>query len=341
MIPRPKFLRRFPAAVLALSVALVPTAGIAGSPEFALPIDCTLGETCFIQQYVDMDPGKQATDYTCGPLTYNNHKGTDIRLKTVRQMEDGVGVLAAADGKVVKLRDGIKDQYFGDYPKDQQSKVRKQGLGNAVILSHGDGWSSIYSHLKKGSLQVAEGQSVRQGDLLGYVGMSGLTSFPHVHFQVMSGKQVVDPFSGPQKTTPCTHTEKSLWNAQTRDLVRYVPTGLLTAGFTSDIPKSRKIMESGKFHQDALPSNSPALVFSALYFGFQKDDVVEITITNPEGKIVRSYKSKPAQKDQISRYIYSGIKQPKTGWKRGIYRGDVTLRREGLTLQDSAEVTVR
>ncbi len=335
------FQRKLFGLFVALILTLEPTLGTAGSPEFGLPIDCALGKACFIQQYVDMDPGKQAKDYTCGPLSYNTHKGTDFRLRTVRQMEEGVAVLAAADGTVVKLRDGIKDQYFEDYPEDRQPEIRKIGLGNSVVLSHGDGWSSIYSHLKQGSLRVKEGQNVKQGDLLGYVGMSGLTSFPHLHFQVMSRKQVVDPFSGPQKTTPCTHSENNLWNSEARDLVDYIPTGLLSFGFSAEIPKNRQIMESGDFHQETLSSKSPALIFSALYFGSQKGDIAKIRMTNPDGKVLREYISKPAKKDQISKYFYAGVKRPKAGWKRGVYRGNFTLQRQGFTLQESAEITIR
>ncbi|MCR9212941.1 MAG: M23 family metallopeptidase [Proteobacteria bacterium] len=288
-----------------------------------------------------MDPGKGAKDYMCGPLSYNTHKGTDIRLKTVSQMDEGVAVLAAADGKVVKVRDGIEDQYFEDYTEEIRAQIRKLGLGNAIIVSHGDGWSSIYSHLKKGSLKVTEGQKIKKGDPLGYVGMSGLTSFPHLHFQVMSRKKVIDPFSGPQKTTPCTHTEKNLWTPEARSLVTYVPTGLLSSGFSIDIPKSRRQLESGEFHQETLSSNSPTLIFSALYFGSQKGDIVEIRIKNPDGEVLREYVSKPAQKDQISKYFYSGVKRPKAGWKKGLYRGEFTLRREGFTLQDNTEITVQ
>ena len=51
--------------------ALVATPALAGPLQLALPLDCTLGETCFIQNYVDNDPGAGAADFTCGTLTYD------------------------------------------------------------------------------------------------------------------------------------------------------------------------------------------------------------------------------------------------------------------------------
>jgi hypothetical protein len=51
-----------------------------GAPSFALPIDCEIGKSCVLQNYVDRDPGPGARDYRCGPLAYDGHKGTDIRV---------------------------------------------------------------------------------------------------------------------------------------------------------------------------------------------------------------------------------------------------------------------
>ena len=62
----------------------------AGAPTFSLPVDCTLGESCFIQNYVDQDPGPRAQDFTCGPLTYDGHKGTDFALPSTEIMAQGV-----------------------------------------------------------------------------------------------------------------------------------------------------------------------------------------------------------------------------------------------------------
>ena len=75
----------------------------------ALPIDCDMRADCRIAKYVDLAPGGAARDFHCGPMTNHQHKGTDIRLRDYRQMEDGVAVLAAAAGQVTEIRDGMAD----------------------------------------------------------------------------------------------------------------------------------------------------------------------------------------------------------------------------------------
>ena len=73
---------------------------LAAAVSLQVPVDCRVGESCFIQQYADHDPGPGAKDYRCGSLTYDGHDGTDFRLPTTAAQRAGVKVLAAADGMV-------------------------------------------------------------------------------------------------------------------------------------------------------------------------------------------------------------------------------------------------
>jgi len=68
--------------------------------QLAMPVDCEIGRSCFIQNYVDVDSSKNAKDYQCGSLTYDSHNGTDFRLKSLAAQKAGVNVVAAADGRV-------------------------------------------------------------------------------------------------------------------------------------------------------------------------------------------------------------------------------------------------
>ena len=81
-------------AALTLITSLAATSA-AGDFSLAFPLDCTLGDTCFIQQFVDQDPSPAARDFTCGSLTYDGHKGTDIALVDLADQAKGVNVLAA------------------------------------------------------------------------------------------------------------------------------------------------------------------------------------------------------------------------------------------------------
>lgn len=61
----------------------------ANSPRFGLPIDCSLGEDCFVMLYPDRDPGPEAVDFGCGRQTYDTHKGTDFAIRSEQQMAAG------------------------------------------------------------------------------------------------------------------------------------------------------------------------------------------------------------------------------------------------------------
>jgi murein DD-endopeptidase MepM/ murein hydrolase activator NlpD len=119
--------------IRALAPLLMALASPAGAFELAFPAGCTLGQDCYIQQYHDHDPGPEATDYTCGPLSYDGHDGTDIALPTRADMAAGVAVLAAAPGVVKGLRDGVADA--APFPTGQD-------CGNGVVIDHGNGWET-------------------------------------------------------------------------------------------------------------------------------------------------------------------------------------------------------
>ena len=67
------------------------------------------------------------------------------------------------------------------------------GYGNAVVIDHGGGMGTVYAH--QSSLAVDEGQQVDAGDVIGYVGSTGLATGPHLHFEVRLSGNPVDPAS--------------------------------------------------------------------------------------------------------------------------------------------------
>ncbi|MGH6947191.1 MAG: M23 family metallopeptidase, partial [Kiloniellales bacterium] len=166
---------------LATAELVLPLPGPARAAElrFEVPVDCEIGVHCTVQNYIDHDPGPGAKDQTCGPLTYDGHDGIDIRVPTRRDMEESVPVVAAAAGVVKALRDGMEDISIRDPGADS---VRGREAGNSVIVDHGDGWETQYSHMRRGSVAVEVGDRVDAGDRLGLIGLSGNTEFPHLHF---------------------------------------------------------------------------------------------------------------------------------------------------------------
>src|SRR4051794_18911303 len=172
---------RLPAlGIIALSLVL-PGAGEAQEISFRLPIACEIGRTCFIQHYVDHDSTPEARDHQCGTLTYDGHDGIDFRVPTLAAQEAGVDVLAAADGKVQRTRDGLEDISITGRGR---GSVANTECGNGAVIDHGDGWETQYCHMAKGSLAVKPGDPVKAGDRIGRVGLSGMTEFPHLHFTV-------------------------------------------------------------------------------------------------------------------------------------------------------------
>ncbi len=69
----------------------------------------------------------------------------------------------------------------------------KPGYGNHIEIKHGYGYLTLYAHLS--SFRVREGQRVKRGDLIGFVGMTGRTSGPHLHYEVHKNGVAIDPIN--------------------------------------------------------------------------------------------------------------------------------------------------
>jgi murein DD-endopeptidase MepM/ murein hydrolase activator NlpD len=65
------------------------------------------------------------------------------------------------------------------------------GYGNHVVINHGYQYSTLYGHMYR--IKVRSGQSVKRGEVIGYVGNSGKSTGSHLHYEVMKGKKHLDP----------------------------------------------------------------------------------------------------------------------------------------------------
>lgn len=217
----------------ALSLLLFSIPGKAAEPpRFAFPLTCKLGETCWPANYVDMDSKEgEAKDFTCSPRAYDVHNGTDFALRSEAEMQVGVNVLAALDGTVLRLRDGETDTLKAQSDLDKIRKENKD-CGNGVYLDHAKagypGLSTIYCHMKQGSISVKQGESVKAGDVLGQVGQSGYAEFPHLHFGIVWEGAVMEPYSGLNTADSCGGFKRKLWKDEAME---YVPVSLYDGGF--------------------------------------------------------------------------------------------------------------
>jgi hypothetical protein len=102
------------------------------------------------------------------PILHENrpHEGIDIAAAY------GTRIIAPAAGRVIKV--GYDN-----------------GYGLMVVLDHGYGLETRYAHMSRTAVQI--GRHVRRGDLLGYVGETGLATGPHLHYEVLKNGRPVDP----------------------------------------------------------------------------------------------------------------------------------------------------
>ncbi len=94
------------------------------------------------------------------------HEGIDITAAY------GTRIIAPAAGRVIKVGS-------------------ENGYGNMVVLDHGYGLETRYAHMSRWAVRV--GQMVKRGDLLGYVGSTGLSTGPHLHYEVLRDGRAIDP----------------------------------------------------------------------------------------------------------------------------------------------------
>ncbi len=98
----------------------------------------------------------------------------------------GKAIVASYDGKVIEVIDSIPDNIIGDINT-------KNNWGNTVIIEHFPNIYSQLSHLKYHSIEVKQGDYVKQGQLLGKCGNSGRSPYPHLHFQFQSTPFIGSP----------------------------------------------------------------------------------------------------------------------------------------------------
>lgn len=305
----------------------------ASAQNFQLPIDCSVGDVCVVQNYADMDPANGAADDPhCGPLSYDGHDGLDIRAPAA-MAERGVAVLAPAAGVIAAVRDGEPD---GAFLRGGMAAISNRECGNGVRIDHEGGWSSQLCHMRAGSLRVAEGQRVEAGQAIGLVGLSGHTQFPHIHITLRRNGDRVEPLTGtPAGETRCGESVApgAIWSPQAREALVYRGAQWFAAGFTGSAPGENADAET-------LPANTgtraQALVFWALAVGPLEGDLLRVRLYGPDGALVAEG-TRTQPRDQAQAWLFSGRRTPASGWAAGEYRGEAQLLRSGRVMATRTE----
>ncbi len=97
------------------------------------------------------------------------HYGMDFTAPT------GTEIYATGDGKIIQV------------------KKSRRGYGNKLVVDHGFGYRTLYGHLSR--FNVKRGQKVKRGDVIGYVGNTGLSTAPHLHYEVQQNGKKVNPLN--------------------------------------------------------------------------------------------------------------------------------------------------
>ena len=124
-----------------------------------------------IQPVANKDLKRMASGYgyRIHPIykTRKMHYGMDFSAKT------GTEIYSTGDGVVLKV------------------KRSKRGYGNYVKINHGFGYETLYAHMSK--YIVKKGQKVKRGEVIGFVGNSGISTAPHLHYEVRKDNKKINP----------------------------------------------------------------------------------------------------------------------------------------------------
>lgn len=123
-----------------------------------------------------------------------------VRNENLKQMASGFGYRTDPFTKVRKMHEGmdftakIGTPIFatGDGVVERADNTAS-GFGNHIVIRHGFGYETLYGHLSK--YKCRAGQRVKRGDIIGYVGSTGRSEGPHLHYEVHKGGKVVNPLN--------------------------------------------------------------------------------------------------------------------------------------------------
>ncbi len=262
-------------------------------PSFTLPIQGTLGKDFYIVNHVDQNiSAGRYKDFNCGSKSYDGHIGTDFVLRSFRQMDSGVNVLATEVGTVV----AVMDTFY-----DRNKTGNSLGFGNYICIKHPGKYFGYYGHLKTKSLKVKVGDMVTAGQAIALVGSSGNSTDPHVHFEVWyDSTSLIDPFTGTCQSLG------ALWKSQPPYDTAH---GIIETGLINSVP-SIDILRERPTNKTIYYTNDSFVCFWALQKGVHPADSSRIDWYDPLGKLYYSYSIGHNTQDYWYYYFFTYIYKP-------------------------------
>jgi hypothetical protein len=285
-----------------------------------LPVDCSLGAECFVQQMPDIGPGVQVLDPLCGNASYQGHDGWDIRVRSLKDISRRIPVVSVADGVVVRTRDGAPDQILDR--SDDKGLLLGRECGNGLVVEHAEGLVSQYCHLKQGSVAVGRGAHIRKGERIGMIGASGLAEFPHVHLSIRSYGRPVEPLTGrPLGQTPagCGDTTHSLFEPTARQMLSRSPAAILDTGLAKAPPELSNLLRDGG--PPLVKSSEPIIVW-VWAINLDRGCLFRIRLTDPDQNLVMDFTTKPLERHKANYLAYVGGKY---AIREGLFRLQIEI----------------
>lgn len=322
------------AALVSSDCGLGASAGPADSRSgvvLGLPVNCRLGDECFVQQMPDMDPGPGVVDPLCGRASYEGHDGWDIRLRSLKDI-GRTAVLSVADGTVLRVRDGVADRIY-DRSQDSNLLGGKE-CGNGVVIEHANGIVSQYCHLKQGSVAVHPGTRIGKGERLGLIGASGLAEFPHVHLSIRRDGVTVEPLTGRSLrlgAEACGDTTGGSFESSVARLLSKWPTAIMDSGLARAPPELPSLVREGA---PPLVKLSEAIVVWVWAINIEQGSFFRIQLLDPDRTPILDVQTRSLEGRKANYLAYVG---GKNGAQAGVYDLRVELFAGTRTVQSTAK----
>jgi murein DD-endopeptidase MepM/ murein hydrolase activator NlpD len=177
---------------------MVDLEGRTARPGKVLYADLTLGgNSRRIYRFVTPD----------GQVDYYNAKGESVRKALLRTPIDGARLTSSFGSRLHPIL-GYTIQHKGvDFGAASGTPIMaagsgvvaeagwKGGYGRYVRIRHSNGYSTAYAHMSQFGRNIKTGARVNQGEVIGYVGATGMATGPHLHYEVMQNDKQINPVS--------------------------------------------------------------------------------------------------------------------------------------------------
>lgn len=288
----------------------------------------TAGVDWRVSNFADLDPRPGfLRDYRGGKFTYDTstfgHDAIDVGSGRFSATDQGVAIYAAADGKISAINDGAFDR--------NTAFVTPAPPANYVVIDLGKGWRAKYWHLRRDSVSVKVGDTIKAGDFLGWMGSSGFSAGPHVHFEMTYNKHPVETMLDPSRfwiTPPA-------YPADYRHVI--------DSGFSHQIPTTSEWNEQP---QDIRTFRSGvSLYFWVIAGAMLPGDTRTIRFQRPDGSLFLDQTSNPGSVSfSVSQWSYA-LNLPTTGamgtWTATWLQNGLELARESFDVSNSGVPEVR